>query len=943
MKNRNVTRMLTTMVSAAMILAQIGSPMCAMAANEENEDALSEEVIESDEFEEVEEDFVEIEMEDDTSEYEEEVLVEGSEDGLIPPINVTWDGLGWVKFKPVSADALYYEVEVYKDGEDCGGWGIGDVTRSLDTEGYFRHYVGDDFEGSGLYTAKVYVKKNDGDGSEKVYAIDNPEIFWTEPEQHLPAAVNLRWENRDSDHFAVAVCDPVDNAYRYWWELHDNGKYVSGRGTIKNECDFSEKIGDVSGHNYTFIVRQVVSDDLSMFANGPSSEESDILTLDGTIIHTQEDIVDLGKDVNSSNVDEKVQQVKDLDNATLKTSLQTDNAALEAMGRIENEYKDVKNIEVLPATSDVEKISADQIEMTGAALNVSSGTVQLNVKDQKENGSDLINTNLYTNIIAFDMSVNSSEGIDFSKELEVPVTISMPIPSGMNTSIMVILHYRADGTEELITPRIENGKAIFAITHFSTFAFAEKKDSSSNAGLGNTFSKEDAISGVKVMDGNHTLKLETSSDGFFTAAKILDSNGSVDTSINSYIANIVTKYAADGTPEEFYSLIFRNGVWDPSYDTVKDGLYTYLGEQYSVAGGTVNLNVNSLTYTGDIDGWKYIILGHVVKNHAGLVAYGPADDLHWFWIDNEGGCDTEYNAIVKWNGADFLVHGGRLRTDYTGFTYDPQNPSVWYHITNGQVWGDGVITDQSIAGGTLTCTVENGLVKEMNQPTTNPGVNKEEYMVFGSYEQDGDLSNGTEPIEWQVLGTDENGTLLVSRYILDKEPKDISNSFDYENGVQLKNWLNDFYNSSFTDEEKTIISGAENDKTFILSLNDLIKNYEFSYLDDISSIDFGDRGFAGYSKELIIAPTVYAEQQGVKVSSISRDMFEEKYRNLGYTEDVIGRTGANWIIPDQTMQATAIGFVNGLVLADGCATSKAKYITSYDMYPGIRPAMYIKK
>ena len=226
----------------------------------------------------------------------------------------------------------------------------------------------------------------------------------------------------------------------------------------------------------------------------------------------------------------------------------------------------------------------------------------------------------------------------------------------------------------------------------------------------NTFSKEAAVNGVQIL-GNHTLKIDQNAQGSFAAAKILDQSGNIDKNVNSYIANIVTEYSADGTPKVFYSLIFRNGIWDLNYDSVKDGLYTYLGEQYSVAGGTVNLNVNSLTFTGDIDGWKYIILGHVVKNHAGLVAYGPAEDLHWFWIDNEGGCDTGYNAIAKWNGADFLVHGGRLRTDYTGFTYDPQNPSVWYHITNGQVWGNGVITDISIEGGTITRNVVNGVVQ----------------------------------------------------------------------------------------------------------------------------------------------------------------------------------------------------------------------------------------
>ena len=137
------------------------------------------------------------------------------------------------------------------------------------------------------------------------------------------------------------------------------------------------------------------------------------------------------------------------------------------------------------------------------------------------------------------------------------------------------------------------------------------------------------------------------------------------------------------------------------------GAYAYLGESYMVAGGVVNQNANGLQYTGDAEGWKFLAAGKVVRNHAGLVMY----DDKWFWIDDSGSCDQEYAAIVSWSGADFLVHGGRLRTDFTGFSYDPQNPSVWYHITNGQVWGDGEITDTSIEGGEMTRTVVNGVVR----------------------------------------------------------------------------------------------------------------------------------------------------------------------------------------------------------------------------------------
>ena len=54
--------------------------------------------------------------------------------------------------------------------------------------------------------------------------------------------------------------------------------------------------------------------------------------------------------------------------------------------------------------------------------------------------------------------------------------------------------------------------------------------------------------------------------------------------------------------------------------------------------------------------------------------------------------------------------GGHLRTDYTGFTYDPKNKDRWYHITNSQVWGNGEITKQSIEGGEIARKVVSGVV-----------------------------------------------------------------------------------------------------------------------------------------------------------------------------------------------------------------------------------------
>lgn len=81
---------------------------------------------------------------------------------------------------------------------------------------------------------------------------------------------------------------------------------------------------------------------------------------------------------------------------------------------------------------------------------------------------------------------------------------------------------------------------------------------------------------------------------------------------------------------------------------------------------------------------------------------------------------------------------------------------------------------------------------------------------FGSYEQDGDTSNGKEPIEWRVLAVEGSRALVVSDKALDAH----AFNSDYDKGNEwessdLKNWLeNDFATQAFTDDEEKIIDGA---------------------------------------------------------------------------------------------------------------------------------------
>ncbi|MBQ4513105.1 MAG: hypothetical protein II969_08930 [Anaerolineaceae bacterium] len=93
----------------------------------------------------------------------------------------------------------------------------------------------------------------------------------------------------------------------------------------------------------------------------------------------------------------------------------------------------------------------------------------------------------------------------------------------------------------------------------------------------------------------------------------------------------------------------------------------------------------------------------------------------------------------------------------------------------------------------------------------NSGLKVGDSFTFGSYEQDNDLNNGTEPIEWQVLAIENNRALLISRYALDAKQynKTYINVTWFRS--TLRKWLNEeFYHSAFSPEEKTGIMEVKN-------------------------------------------------------------------------------------------------------------------------------------
>ena len=138
-------------------------------------------------------------------------------------------------------------------------------------------------------------------------------------------------------------------------------------------------------------------------------------------------------------------------------------------------------------------------------------------------------------------------------------------------------------------------------------------------------------------------------------------------------------------------------------------------------------------------------------------------------------------------------------------------------------------------------------------------------VLFGTYEQDNDISNGREDIEWRVLETSDNKILVISEYALDCQQYNREDKSVTWEKCTLRKWLNEsFVNESFSAEEqkmiaKTMITADANpkystdpgkdttDKVFLLSIMEADKYF-------------------GYDNKMCV-PTKYAIKNGAYTSS----------------------------------------------------------------------------
>ncbi|MBQ3559471.1 MAG: hypothetical protein IJA07_08180 [Agathobacter sp.] len=116
--------------------------------------------------------------------------------------------------------------------------------------------------------------------------------------------------------------------------------------------------------------------------------------------------------------------------------------------------------------SEVESVDASKVAIVGAALNANGIDEKDVVLTITEPGQKVEVEKKYENAVALNIELFVAG--ESKEDLEVPVAITMPIPEGVDTKNLVVLHYHGDAEEPVvIVPTVnEDGTMIFVVGGF---------------------------------------------------------------------------------------------------------------------------------------------------------------------------------------------------------------------------------------------------------------------------------------------------------------------------------------------------------------------------------------------------------------------------------------------------------------------------------------------
>ena len=203
-------------------------------------------------------------------------------------------------------------------------------------------------------------------------------------------------------------------------------------------------------------------------------------------------------------------------------------------------------------------------------------------------------------------------------------------------------------------------------------------------------------------------------------------------------------------------------------------------------------------------------------------------------------------------------------------------------------------------------------------------------VTFGHYEQDGDLANGQEPVQWIVLETHDRKSLLLSKFLLDYQPYNTLYSYVRWSSSTIRSWLNDrFLFTAFSDEEINAVAPVQihDDADSISDLYDFTDGTDSDYLFLLNRSE-AEEYFESHRDRTVRVTTVIDLLNGI-------NQRRKELRDALKTIEPASKVGDydSWWLRDNTAESTYAPAVT----EDG------------DIYPtnrinekaGIRPALWV--
>ena len=397
---------------------------------------------------------------------------------LATPTGVQWSSEeeALPQWNAVDGAAGQYKVEAYRDDKRIYNSTHHYSTTHLEEvyeAGGFTSWVNE----SGIYKFRVMALGDDVNTLDSDWSDYSEDWDFVKADVQFDAPTNAHWEGTHVCWDEPEIPAEYDS-YLKGYEVRifgDERELVVHHNVFPN-YDTADDMEDPDVKEWTFSVRAISNTPSKIFhsemaySDGYDAEEENAAVSD-----TIDSIL------GSENADDLLNAPEKLSQSIgeLQVAMQTDDAILEQVKTLEEEYAQAKGVTLSEnaVAEDVAEMgfNGKDVTIVGALLNAAEDNAKVTLNIKKPAKEEMIDATAYKNAIQLDFHL---EGID-PGPLKVPVRITVPIPESINPEFFCVLHYLENGkVEEFLYPDMEideaSRTASFTVTSFSTFVLAEE-------------------------------------------------------------------------------------------------------------------------------------------------------------------------------------------------------------------------------------------------------------------------------------------------------------------------------------------------------------------------------------------------------------------------------------------------------------------------------------